>query len=48
MLQHSTLTLWADLKTYAFEYSWILSEILETDEKNTQEYETEYQSNAKT
>ena len=33
MLQHSTLILWADMKTNLFEYSYILMKTLEIGEK---------------
>ena len=32
VLRHSTLTLWADMKTNLFEYSWILMKTLEINE----------------
>ena len=33
VLRHSTLTLWADMKTNLFEYSYILMKTLEINEK---------------
>ena len=36
MLQHTTFTLLADMKTNLFEYSWILMKTLETNEQNAE------------